>query len=66
MDGDIEKALRVAAEMARRADVAIQRRDRAIRAAHEAGAPLRAIGRAVGTSHNPVRRIIDEGDRAAS
>ena len=57
---EIEKALRVVAEMGRRADVAIQRRDRAIRAAYEAGATLRAIGRAVGTSHNPIRRIIDE------
>jgi hypothetical protein len=64
-DGEIEKALRVAGEMARRADVAIQRRDRAIRAAYEAGATLRAIGRAVGTSHNPIRRIIDETEPRA-
>ena len=61
-DGDIDDALSVAAEMARRADLAIQRRDRAIRKAHRAGASLRAIGRAVGTSHNPIARIPEEGD----
>ena len=58
---DVDEALRVAAEMAHgRADLAIERRDQAIRAAVEAGASLRAVGRVVGTSHNPVRRILDE------
>ena len=59
-DRDVDEALEVAGEMARRAELAIRRRDRAIRAAVEAGASHRAIGRAIGTSHNPVRRILDE------
>jgi len=65
-NGEVERALRVAAEMARRADLAIQRRDRAIRRAYEAGASQRAIGRAVGTSHNPIARILDDDEERSA
>jgi DNA-binding NarL/FixJ family response regulator len=44
---------------ARSADVAASKRDAAIREAHRAGASLRDIAAASGTSHMTVKRIIE-------
>lgn len=46
------------------ADIAIQRRDAAIREAHRAGASLRDIAAVSGISHMSVKRIIERLDQA--